>query len=498
MLSRIPIRLRLTLVFVTTMAVALSVTGLVVYARFRTQVISTVDTNLRAQAGALLPVVEISSTRLDQAVLNPLVRGHENLVQVLSATGGIVAATPGLDRVPLITDRQLQRALATPRLTTRGALAPLPDGARLFTTPVTEPNHTVGVLIVGASLDEQTVALAKLVQLLEISGPIALLLASLGGYVLASAALRPVELMRRRAAAVSAHEPGVRLPLPPANDEIRRLGRTLNQMLGGLEEAFAHERTFVANASHELRTPLAIMQAELELALRRDRPAAELRQALQSAQSEVGRLSSLADDLLVLARADAGRLPLRRAELSVAEMLGTLRDRVDPHGHRVLVKASPDSYVFADPQRLEQALGNLLDNALRYSDGEVTLRGSAVAGGAIEFHVEDTGPGFRTSSSTKPSSGSHARIPVAARAVSITIGVCTPPARNRRQVSRPSIPGSIRSSTIASYSVDPAIHSASSPLIATSASSPSSRNPRRIKLASFTSSSTTRIRIPLV
>jgi two-component system OmpR family sensor kinase len=393
-LNRIPIQLRLTLVFAATMAIALSVTGLVVYARFRVQIISTVDTNLRAQAGALLPVIESSSTRLKQAVLNPLVRGHENLIQVLSATGGIVAATPGLDRMALITDGQLHRSLTKPQLITRGEIAPLPEGARLFTTPVTEPDHTVGILIVGASLDEQTVALSKLIQLLEISGPIALLLAWLGGYLLASAALRPVELMRRRAAAVSAHEPGVRLPLPPANDEIRRLGHTLNKMLGRLEEAFAHERLFVANASHELRTPLATMKAELELALRRERPAEELREALHSAQSEVDRLSSLADDLLVLARADAGRLPLRRSQLSVSEMLGTLRDRFDPRGERVRVDAPAGTSLVADPQRLEQALGNLLDNALRYSGGDVTLRAVTVADDSIELHVEDTGPGF--------------------------------------------------------------------------------------------------------
>ena len=100
--------------------------------------------------------------------------------------------------------------------------------------------------------------------------PIALLLASLAGYALAAAALRPVEAMRRRAAAVSAASPG-RLPVPPSHDEVSRLATTLNEMLARLEAAFEHERRFVADASHELRTPLALLRAEIEVTLRRKR-----------------------------------------------------------------------------------------------------------------------------------------------------------------------------------------------------------------------------------
>lgn len=394
MLGRVPIQLRLTLVFAATMAVALAVTGLLVYVRFRSQIIQTVDSNLRAQAGALLPAVQSSSSALRERVLHPLARGHENLVQVLDATGQIIAATPGLDRVPLLNGADLRRALSRPALLTRAAVDPLPEGSRLFTTPVRAPNQGTAILIVGASLDEQNVALAQLTTVLAISGPVALILASLGGYLMTSGALRPVELMRRRAAAVSAHEPGVRLPLPPAHDEIRRLGGTLNEMLDRLEESFAHERAFVANASHELRTPLATMKAELELALRRERPPEELREALESAQAEVDRLSALADDLLVLARSDAGRLPVRTSDIALLELLGTVRDRFDPLAERVRVDAPAGLRLLADRQRLEQALGNLLDNALRYSEGEVTLRAAAVAGDSVELRVEDNGPGF--------------------------------------------------------------------------------------------------------
>ena len=121
--------------------------------------------------------------------------------------------------------------------------------------------------------------------------PLALLLASLAGYGLAAAALRPVEAMRRRAAAVGAREPGHRLPVPPApGRDLARSPMTLNDMLARLEAAFEHERRFVADASHELRTPLALLRTELELALRRPRSHDELEAALRSAAEETERL----------------------------------------------------------------------------------------------------------------------------------------------------------------------------------------------------------------
>ena len=129
----------------------------------------------------------------------------------------------------------------------------------------------------------------------------------------------PVEAMRRRADHIQGEELDERLPLPPADDEVRRLGETLNAMLARLEQAFERERTFVADASHELRTPLAIMKTELDLALRSSRSAEELREALMSAAEETDRLSQLAEDLLVIARADQGALPVRLERVSVAD-----------------------------------------------------------------------------------------------------------------------------------------------------------------------------------
>ena len=142
----------------------------------------------------------------------------------------------------------------------------------------------------GASLDDRNEALDNLRTILLMGGPVALLLASLAGYIVAGRALRPVEAMRRRAAAISAAEPEQRLPLPEAHDELHRLGETLNEMLGRLEVALERERAFVDDASHELRTPLALHKTELELALRYARTPEEMRAAIASAIEEVDRL----------------------------------------------------------------------------------------------------------------------------------------------------------------------------------------------------------------
>jgi hypothetical protein len=164
-------------------------------------------------------------------------------------------------------------------------------------------------------------------------------------------------------------------------------------MLERLEESFARQQAFVANASHELRTPLATLKAELELALRRERPAEELRNALRSANHEVDRLSALADDMLVLARADEAALPFRRVEINATELMSRVRNRFATQHSTIRVIVSNEMRLSGDPDRLEQALGNLVDNAIRYGGGNVTVRASANEQG-VELHVEDAGPGF--------------------------------------------------------------------------------------------------------
>ena len=256
----------------------------------------------------------------------------------------------------------------------------------------------------GAALEDRDETLAGFLTELLLIGPVALLVASLLGYAIAAAALRPVESMRAEAAVISGAEPGRRLPLPRARDEIRRLGETLNAMLGRLESALERERSFVADASHELRTPLALLQAELELARRQPRSQEELEQALTSASEETDRLVQLAEDLLVLARSDQGRLAVRQEPVSVAALLDGVARRF---GEPVAVAPPANGLTLVgDQARLEQALGNLVDNALRHGGGSATLSASP-----------RTGRSSCTSATRAPASpGSSCRAPSSASA----------------------------------------------------------------------------------
>jgi signal transduction histidine kinase len=203
--------------------------------------------------------------------------------------------------------------------------------------------------------------------------------------------------MRRRATTISAGEADARLPLPEAQDEIRRLGETLNEMLARLQRAFTRERSFVADASHELRTPLAILKAELELASRGPRTNAELVAAVNSAAEEVDRLTRLAEDLLVLARADESGLPVRPQAQSLAPLVRqvaeTFAGRAGEEARAIDVELSGDLEAPVDSVRIRQALANLVDNALAHGSGDVHLS-ARHANGNVELHVEDAGPGF--------------------------------------------------------------------------------------------------------
>jgi two-component system OmpR family sensor kinase len=253
------------------------------------------------------------------------------------------------------------------------------------------------IAVVGASLGDRDEALSSLLRLLLIGGPVALLLASLAAAVTVGAALRPVEAMRRRASEVSASGSGQRLPVPVAHDELHRLGETLNEMLDRLETALERERAFVDDASHELRTPLAAHRVELELALQYGASAEELREAIASGIEEVDRLSQLAESLLVIARSDKGKLSLKLEPIEIANLFGTMRDRMSDRagrdGRELRFDDESGAAVEADLMRVEQALGNLVENALRHGDGPVRIW-SSQTNGRIQIHVSDEGAGF--------------------------------------------------------------------------------------------------------
>jgi two-component system OmpR family sensor kinase len=390
--SRIPIRLRVTLAFTAVMAVLLTALGYFVYARFDNELSEQIDQSLRTHGDDVASLV--AHRDLGRSVR--LLGREESFAQVLTPDGRVYATTPQLGNNPQLTPAEAATASRESFLVTRPHIRSITGQARLLARPAQGRGQTY-VVVAAASLDDRNESLRNLRTILLIGGPVALLLASLAGYAVSGTALRPVEAMRRRAAEISAAEPDQRLPLPEADDELRRLGETLNGMLGRLETALERERAFVDDASHELRTPLALHKTELELALRYAKTPEEMRAAISSAIVEVDRLSALAEDLLVLARSEQGKLALDLRPVGVAELLGDVRERFAARagdvGRSLVVEPANGLSVEGDRIRLEQALTNLVENAFQHGRGEITVRARDGADG-VQIHVEDRGPGF--------------------------------------------------------------------------------------------------------
>jgi two-component system OmpR family sensor kinase len=379
------------------MAVLLAGLGLFVFLRMGAELDAGIEQGLRSRAADLTALVRESDTGLAQSTAGPGIERGEHVAQILDSSGRVLDATPGLQRRPLLTPAALTRARSGTVLLDIDRIPGGDDPARLLATPVRAQERDV-VVVVGTPLDDRNDALRNLAGVLLLGGPVALLLASLAGYAVAASALRPVERMRRRAAEIQEAGSGQRLPVPPSSDEVGRLGETLNGMLERLDAAFARERTFVSDASHELRTPLAILKAELELALRSGRGADELRAALESAAEETDRLVQLAEDLLVLARSDqGGGLPLRPEPADARDVLdavaGRFLGRAGRQHAELAVTAGEGLRIEADRLRLEQAVGNLVDNALRHGGRRIELAAED-RGERVALAVRDDGAGF--------------------------------------------------------------------------------------------------------
>jgi two-component system OmpR family sensor kinase len=395
--SRVPIRLRVAAAFAVAMAVVLTATGWYVYSNLASHLSHALNRELRLRAQDLTAVVSDPDSRLPPTTpKGGFVEKGESYAQLVTPDGIVAQHTNPLGAAPLLTQSELRRALHQSILGDRQTVPGLDEPSRFLAAPVMKGNARY-VLVVGATLENRAETLAKLRDVLLIAGPIALLVATGAGYLLAGLSLRPVDSMRRRAASISAETPGERLPVPHTRDEVERLAETLNAMLDRLEEGLARERDFVADAGHELRTPLALLRTELELALRHADSAEELHEAVRRSSREVDRLAQLAEDLLLLARSRGDSLPLRVESLDVSDLVTSVASRFEWRAQaagRPLTTDQPDGLrVQGDPLRLEQALGNLVDNALRYGEGAVRVSARR-ASAMVELHVTDEGPGI--------------------------------------------------------------------------------------------------------
>ncbi|OMC11772.1 HAMP domain-containing histidine kinase [Mycobacterium sp. SP-6446] len=381
MMRRWPIRIRLAAAFTAVMALVLLAVGALTVAHTKesldaaiTESLSYRLANLRSLAAASDPMLAGGDPDTAQQIIAP--DG-----QVLAATPNLVGQT-ALSRAELVTARRGQLIVDHPRLgnlegPVRVAAGPVPGGR---------------VVVAAQSLADRDAAVADLRNELATGFPIVLLAAALGAYLLAAAALRPVERMRARAAGLSAADTNARLPVPPAHDEIRHLGTTFNELLQRLQEALERERQFVSDAGHELRTPLSLLTTELELALRRPRSNPELVAAIRSALNETARLSRLARDLLTVA--DTGSSP-EPPTIDLRTHLQVIGERYRrSRGGELDIDCSAGQYVRVEPNDLDRIISNLIDNATQHGAPPITIHVQRSAPDGVEIRVGDHGAGF--------------------------------------------------------------------------------------------------------
>jgi signal transduction histidine kinase len=390
--TSLPIRLRLTIAFAAGLAMVVVALSAFVYISAGTDLLDTVDTGLSSRAELLAGDLQRDGPTLVN-VVQSLIDSDRVFAQIANSSGGILQSTASISRwrlLPAATIRSLDETAYYDRQ------IPVVDNVtRVLAFPVKTPQGRF-VVMVGASLQDRQDELDQLRTSLAFGGSIAIVIISVGAWLVLGGALRPVERMRREAAAISASDPRRRLSPSRGRDEMSSLGATLNQMLDRIEESVDRERRLVDRASHELRTPLAIQRMDVDLALSGPQTVIELAAALRSVSAENAHLTRLTEDLLVLARARGGVLPVRRVETSLPDLLAEAcrRDSLLAGAVEVSFRAGSERAML-DPVWFRQVIHNLVDNAVRHTPAGRRVDVSAARrDGTIVFMVEDTGPGF--------------------------------------------------------------------------------------------------------
>ncbi|MGA8248986.1 MAG: HAMP domain-containing sensor histidine kinase [Nocardioides sp.] len=384
------IRLRLAVVFAVASAVLTALGGWLFVDQLSASLQTSIDSQLAVQltqAPRFLPTSDAVTSTSGPAP-------GEYVVQVIDSSGQVRGGSADAGTSPLLGARDLQRARSG-RLLVTG----LAEGERERVLAAPLAGHPGWVAVAGVSLETMDATLRRVTAELLVAGGVLVLVAGFGAYGLARAALSPVERLRREVADLSEREdaPGVRVPR--TRDEIAALATTMNQLLDRLRGALARQRALVADASHELRTPFAVLSGELELAARPGRSREELALAVERAGEETARLARLTEQLLFLARSDEDRAPPRRDRTDVRRLLTRSADHAASRALAADIRCevdAPQGLVAAlDPDRIGEAIDNLVDNAVRFAPAGTAVMVSALTVGPdLVIEVADSGPGF--------------------------------------------------------------------------------------------------------
>lgn len=408
------IRVRLTLWYMLVFGVLLSAFSLAVYLVLSRNLYSRLDTSL---ANSVRTVASSFRSEMNESGGNAA-EGAAEALNTLELSGADVAIYAG-DRllasneaarktfIPFNPDSISPQASGQPFLQTVPGFGE--EGGRRIVLPLgpPEPSHRSGLqsedehyyVVITEPLHDLEEQLEAIRRIFYFGLPATLLAAGFGGLLLARKSLAPVVAMSNQAAQIGARNLHERLRVRNAADELGRLASVFNELLSRLDHSFEAMKAFVADASHELRTPISIIRGEAEVALLQARDSAEYKAALVTIQDEAKQLSRLVDDLLALARADAGERPLKVDEFYlndlVEECCRTAQVLAAQKSLSLEMRPAADLPFRGDEDLLRRMIFNLLDNAIKYtpSGGAVTVN-LGERNGIVELTVSDTGIGI--------------------------------------------------------------------------------------------------------
>ncbi|HEV2056232.1 MAG TPA: ATP-binding protein [Methylomirabilota bacterium] len=395
------IRARLTIWYAAALLAILAVVSALSYSALRWSLLQQVDASLATVAQIVRETDErgAGGSEVERAIRELLGPGFsDQFFQFLDPEGRsrFRSGPPPAAALPL--SPEARENAARGQRTFETLEDPRGGPVRLLTVPVLRSGRSVEIIQVSAPLARTREALARYLTTLLALVPVAVGLGAAGGAVLAGRALSPVRGMSEAARQITAEDLHQRLARRGADDEIDHLADTLNTMLAGLEAAFAQAKRFSADAAHELRTPLTALKGEMEVALRAARSPEEYRRVLQSGLEEVEHLIRLVEDLLLFSRSAAALgPPPARVELEplVLEALEAGARRAQGAGVTVRADALEPAAVLGDAGALRRALGNLVDNAIKYTPAGGKVELSLLAGeGQARIVVRDTGIGI--------------------------------------------------------------------------------------------------------
>jgi len=398
------IRSKLTLWYVFILAIILAFFSSFLYLTLAKSLYSGVDQKIKSIAEVVANSLAPTSKQtifpnFDRTLERFLgLRSYGKFIQILDSSGNVGSHSKALEdfKLPLnkvAYENAINGKITFETISTRGS------SIRIVTMPVMRKGRVVNLVQVGTSLESVQETLRNLLFVIFIAIPLALALASVGGWLWVTQALRPVDEITTMARKISAENLNERLEIKYSKDEIGRLAETFNGMISRLYHSFRQIKQFTADASHELRTPLTVLKGEVEVALRKIRTPEEYQDILISNLEEINRMIKIVEDLLILSRADMGETKLEFQKLDMKKLLNEIHQQAVILASEKAIEVSLDkaeeAYVMGDELRIRQLLLNLIGNGIKYTPegGRINLS-LEKEDGFINISVRDNGIGI--------------------------------------------------------------------------------------------------------